>query len=332
VFDPNCEEIMTVTSSRDLVESPASRARAGSPHRRGSRPRRLLRAATPLAWIGPAIILIVIVVLLPVVVMIQSALQQISPDGFVLGWAGVKNFVTLFQEAALSGVLLRTVIWTVGVVAVTMVISLGLAQLFNAHFPGRRVARWALIVPWASSVMMTALIFRWALDANNGVINVILHDVGLLKSFNSNEADWLGRPVSALVWMMVVAVFVSLPFSTYALLSGLQSIPGEVYEAARIDGASRWNLYTGITLPMIRPAILVATLINVINVFNSFPIIWEMTGGGPGYSTSTSTVFMFTLKQSFIGESAAMSVINFAMVIVIVLIYLRATHWKEQVD
>ncbi len=323
---------MTVTSSRGLAEAPASRTGGGSPHRRGSRPRRLLRAATPLAWIGPAIILIVVVVLLPVVVMIQSSLQQISPDGFVLGWAGFKNFLTLFQEAALSGVLLRTVIWTVGVVAVTMVISLGLAQLFNAHFPGRRVARWALIVPWASSVMMTALIFRWALDANNGVINVILHDAGLLKSFNSNEADWLGRPVSALVWMMVVAVFVSLPFSTYALLSGLQSIPGEVYEAARIDGASRWNLYTGITLPLIRPAILVATLINVINVFNSFPIIWEMTGGGPGYSTSTSTVFMFTLKQSFIGESAAMSVINFAMVIVIVLIYLRATHWKEQVD
>jgi multiple sugar transport system permease protein len=287
---------------------------------------------TPLAWIGPAILLIVIVVLLPVVVMVQSSLQQISPDGFVLGWAGIKNFLTLFQESALPGVLLRTVIWTVGVVAVTMVISLGLAQLFNAHFPGRRVARWALIVPWASSVMMTALIFRWALDANNGVINVLLHDVGLLKSFNSNQADWLGRPVTALIWMMVVAVFVSLPFSTYALLSGLQSIPGEVYEAARIDGASHWKLYRGITLPMIRPAILVATLINVINVFNSFPIIWEMTGGGPGYSTSTSTVFMFTLKQSFIGESAAMSVINFAMVIVIVLIYLRATHWKEQVD
>jgi multiple sugar transport system permease protein len=323
---------MTVSSSRGLAEVPTSRAGSGSPQFRGSRWRRLLRALTPLAWIGPAILLIVIVVLLPVVVMVQSSLQQISPDGFVLGWAGIKNFLTLFQESALPGVLLRTVIWTVGVVAVTMVISLGLAQLFNAHFPGRRVARWALIVPWASSVMMTALIFRWALDANNGVINVLLHDVGLLKSFNSNQADWLGRPVTALIWMMVVAVFVSLPFSTYALLSGLQSIPGEVYEAARIDGASHWKLYRGITLPMIRPAILVATLINVINVFNSFPIIWEMTGGGPGYSTSTSTVFMFTLKQSFIGESAAMSVINFAMVIVIVLIYLRATHWKEQVD
>jgi len=294
--------------------------------------RHFARRLAPLAWIGPAIILITVVVLLPVVVMIQSSLQKISPDGFVLGSAGISNFVTLFGETALSGVLLRTVIWTVGVVAATMVISLGLAQLFNARFPGRRVARWALIVPWASSVMMTALIFRWALDSNNGVVNVILHNVGLLKAFNTNEADWLGRPVTALIWMMVVAVFVSLPFSTYAILSGLQSIPEEVYEAARIDGASHWKLYRGITVPMIRPAILVATLINVINVFNSFPIIWEMTGGGPGYSTSTSTTFMFTLKESFIGESAAMSVINFALVIIIVLVYLRVTHWKEQVD
>jgi multiple sugar transport system permease protein len=301
-------------------------------HTQRSRSKKFFRSLSPLAWIGPAIILIVVVVLLPIVVMIQSSLEQISPDGFVLGWAGVKNFVTLFGESALPGVLLRTVIWTVGVVAVTMVISLGLAQLFNARFPGRRVARWALIIPWASSVMMTALIFRWALDANNGVINVLLHDVGLLKSFNSNQADWLGNPIPALIWMMVVAIFVSLPFSTYALLSGLQSIPEEVYEAARIDGASRWKLYSGITLPMIRPAILVATLINVINVFNSFPIIWEMTGGGPGYATSTSTTYMFTLKESYIGESAAMSVINFALVIIIVLVYLRATHWKEQVD
>ena len=102
--------------------------------------------------------------------------------------------------------------------------------------------------------------------------------------------------------MMVVAVFVSLPFTTYALLAGLQTIPDEVYEAARVDGASRWRIYRSITLPLLRPALLVAALINVINVFNSFPIIWEMTRGGPGYETSTTTTFMFMLKQSYIGE------------------------------
>jgi multiple sugar transport system permease protein len=302
------------------------------PRARATRRGRFLRSLAPLAWIGPAIVLIAVVVLWPVVVMIESSLQKISPDGFVLGWAKTQNFQALFHDPALPGVLIRTVIWTVGVVVITMVISMALAQLFNAHFPGRRVTRWALIVPWASSVMMTALVYRWALDANSGVVNVLLHHLGLLKSYNTDQADWLGRPVSAMVWMMVVAIFVSLPFSTYALLSGLQSIPASVYEAAKLDGASGWRQYTAMTVPLLRPAILVATLINVINVFSSFPIIWEMTGGGPGYSTSTSTIFMFILKQSYIGESAAMSVINFAMVIVIVLIYLRATRWKEQVD
>src|SRR6185437_7150115 len=108
------------------------------------------------------------------------------------------------------------------------------------------------------------------------------------------------------------------------------TIPEEVYEAARMDGASHWRLYSSVTLPLLRPALLVATLINVINVFNSFPIIWEMTRGGPGYDTATTTVFMFMLKQSYIGESAAMSVINFAMVIVVVMLFLRLTRWKEQ--
>jgi multiple sugar transport system permease protein len=294
--------------------------------------RRAGRALTPLLWIGPAIALIGVVVLWPVVVMFRTSFQHISPDGFVLGSAGTKNYKNLFDEPDLKGVVIRTVIWVFAVVAVTMVLSLGLAELFNQRFPGRRVARWALIAPWAASVTMTSLVFRWALDPNNGVINVFLHDIGVIKAFNSNESDWLGRPTSAFIWMMVVAVFVSLPFSTYALLAGLQTIPKEVYEAAHVDGASRWRTYLSITLPLLRPAFLVAALINVINVFNSFPIIWEMTRGGPGYQTATSTVFMFQLKSSYIGESAAMSVINFALVIVLVLLFLRATRWREAVS
>jgi multiple sugar transport system permease protein len=299
---------------------------------RGTPLRRIGRAAYPLLWVGPAIALIAVVVLWPVIVMFRTSFQHISPDGFVLGSRGGKNYADLFREPDLKGVLIRTIIWVIAVVTVTMALSLGLAQLFNERFPGRRVARWALIAPWAASVMMTSLVFRWALDANNGVINVFLHDIGVLKAFNTNQADWLGRPTSAFVWMMIVAVFVSLPFSTYALLAGLQTIPDEVYEAARVDGASRWRIYRSITLPLLRPAFLVSALINVINVFNSFPIIWEMTRGGPGYQTSTTTTFMFLLKQSYIGESAAMSVLNFALVIVIVLVFLKATRWKDQVS
>jgi multiple sugar transport system permease protein len=290
-----------------------------------------LRRLSPLLWLGPAIALIGLVVLWPVVVMVQSSFQNISGIGFVAGYNGTANYRQLFDEPDFVSVLVRTVIWVVVVVAVTMAISLGLAQLFNQRFPGRRVTRWALIIPWAASVMMTALIFKWALDPNVGVINVILHHIGVVKKLGSNQADWLGNPTSALLWMMGVAVFVSLPFTTYALLSGLQGIPRDVYEASAIDGATSWKSYLRVTLPLLRPAIVVATLINVINVFNSFPIIWEMTGGGPGYQTATSTIFMVELKQGNVGESASMSTINFLLVIVIVVVYLATTSWKESV-
>jgi multiple sugar transport system permease protein len=300
------------------------------PARKGTAAR-VTRAAAPLLWLGPAIALVGVVVIWPVVVLFRTSLQHFTPNGFLIGSAGMDNFRALFDEPDLRGILLRTVAWVLVVVAVTMLLSLALAQLFNQRFPGRRVARWALIAPWAASVVMTSLVFRWALDSNSGVVNVFLHDLGLVK-FGSNEADWLGRPFSAFVWMMIVAIFVSLPFSTYALLAGLQTIPPELHEAARVDGASPWRSYRSITLPLLRPAFLVAALINVINVFNSFPIIWEMTGGGPGHETATSTVFMYQLKQAYIGESAAMSVINFLLVIIVVLVFLKATRWKDQVN
>jgi multiple sugar transport system permease protein len=287
------------------------------------------RRLRPLPWIAPCLILIAVVVIWPIVTMVQTSTQNITPIGVTIGSAGAQNFTTLLHNPNLPSILMRTVIWVTAVVAITMLLSLGLAQLFNQRFPGRRVARWALIAPWAASVMMTALIFRWMLQPDNGVINVFLHQLGLVQ-FDSNESSWLGRPDSALAWMIGVAVFVSLPFTTYTLLAGLQAIPGELFEAARVDGASRWSGYRSITLPLLRPAFLVALLINVMNVFNSFPIIWEMTRGGPGYQTNTTTVFMYNLKESFIGQAAAMSIVNFTLIIVIVLFFLKVSRWNRR--
>jgi multiple sugar transport system permease protein len=291
--------------------------------RRERRYPRVRAVLAPLPWIGPAIVLIGLVVIWPIVVMFQTSFQNITADGINLGSAGWRNFSGVLDNSNLPGILLRTVIWVAVVVGATMLISLGLAQLFNQRFPGRRVVRWALIAPWAASVMMTALIFRWMLDPNNGAINILLHQLGILHGFNTNQSAWLANPDSAMAWMMVVAVFVSVPFTTYVLLAGLQTIPGELYEAARVDGASLLDTYRRITLPLLRPAFFIGLVINLMNVFNSFPIIWEMTQGGPGYQTSTSTIFMYNLKAINVGESAAMSIINFAIVLVIVFAFLR---------
>ncbi|WP_229070748.1 carbohydrate ABC transporter permease [Actinoplanes sp. DH11] len=300
--------------------------------RRGTPRQRVWAACQPLAWIGPAIVLIFSVVLVPVVLMFRTAFHDIDAVGFDRGFVGWANFEALLREPSLAAVVTRTAVWVVVVVTATMVCSLLLAQLFNQRFPGRRVARWALIAPWAASVFMTAVVFRWMLDPRSGLINIFLHDIGVLPELGTAQADWLGRPSAALWWMIGVAVFVSIPFTTYAILAGLQAIPADVYEAAVLDGASPWRTYRSITLPLLRPALLVAVLINIMNVFNSFPIIWAMTAGGPGDQTATTTIFMYQLKSSSIAESAALSVVNFGIVIVLVVLFLKAAGGRSQVQ
>ncbi|WP_328946281.1 sugar ABC transporter permease [Streptomyces sp. NBC_00250] len=280
----------------------------------------------PLPWIGPAVLLIVVVVLWPVYEMVRTSFLRISSSGFVRGSAGFDKYKQLFEEPSLPSVVAATVVWTLVVVTATMLISLALAQLFNQKFPGRRVTRWSLIAPWAASVVMTAIGFKWMLNQTAGVLNTAMTDLGLIEG----PQDWLGDPSTAWPWMMFVAVFVSLPFTTYTLLAGLQTIPAEVYEAAKVDGTNAWQTYLRITLPLLRPALLVGMVINLINVFNSFPIIWSMTRGGPDSDTATTTVFMYQLKNSDIGQSAAMSVVNFALVVVMVALFLKASRWNQE--
>jgi multiple sugar transport system permease protein len=300
--------------------------------RKLSKRQRTARVLAPLVWIGPATALIGLVVVWPVVVMIRTSMQKVSSFGEINGGAGWNNFKHLFHELAFKGVVERTIVWVIVVVAVTMLASLALAQLFNQSFPGRRITRWALIAPWAASVLMTAIVFKWMLTPGYGLIDILKHHLGLLPNLNGSAADPLGQAKSAMPWLMFVAVFVSLPFTTYTILAGLSTIPGEVYEAARVDGASKWYTYRSITIPLLRPALTVATLINVMNVFNSFPIIWAMTHGQPGYTTTTTTVYMYILKGSDLGESAAMSVVNFGLIIVIVGLFLRFSRWKSEVE
>jgi multiple sugar transport system permease protein len=294
------------------------------PSRRSSTGGRFLRALAPIPWLAPALILIAGVVLWPVVEMVRTSFLKIGTSGYVHGSAGWSKYVELLQEPALPHVLWRTLEWVVVVVACTVLISLSLAQLLNRRFPGRTVVRWALIVPWAASVVMSSIIFKWILDWSHGVANTLLLDLHLI----SKPVDWLGTPDSAFWWMVAVAVFVSVPFTTYVCLAGLQAIPADVYEAAEVDGSGPWSTYRRITLPLLKPALLVGSVINIINVFNSFPIIYTMYTGA-GYDADSTTTFMYKLKETDIGESAATAVVNFILVIVLVLLYLRVTRWNE---
>ena len=284
--------------------------------------------AGPLPWITPMLLLIFGIVLWPVYEMVRTSTLDIGGSGAVRGSAGFANYLELFENPNLAGAVSRTFFWVVSVVAITIFISLFLAQLLNAKFPGRRFVRYALIVPWAASVIMTATSFRWMLDGYYGIINRILGDLGLIEE----PIEWLGNADTSFPWLIVVAVFVSLPFTTFVILAGLQTIPTEVYEAARVDGSTSRKTYFSITLPLLRNSLFIASVINLINVFNQFPIIWVMTGGGPGYTTDTTTTLMYKLafRSQDIGVSASLSVVNFLIVLVFVLIYIRASGFGRK--
>ena len=276
-----------------------------------------------LPWIGPALFLIILVVIWPVIILVRTSFTDISLAGSLLDFNGLANYRDLFANVDLYPVLRRTFLWVFGIVFFTIALSLPLAQLINQNFPGRKFVRWALIFPWAASVVMTSMIWTWILDAYSGELNLTLSELGLI----SEPVDWVGNPSTSFYFLMWVAVFVSIPFTTFVLLAGLQSIPNDIVEAASVDGATSWQIYRRIKFPLLRNSLLIATIINLINVFNSFPIIWVMTRGGPGYDTDTTTTFAYKLAfiESNMGQSTALGVLNFGIILIVVGFYLKAT-------
>ena len=276
-----------------------------------------------LPWIGPALVLILLVVIWPVIELIRTSFTDISLAGSLLDFNGLANYRDLLANTDLYPVVRRTLLWVFGIVFFTVLLSLPLAQLINQNFPGRKYVRWAMIFPWAASVVMTSMIWTWILDAYSGELNLTLTQLGLI----SEPVDWVNNPGSSFYFLMWVAVFVSVPFTTFVLLAGLQSIPADIVEAASVDGATHWQIYRRIKFPLLRNSLLIASIINIINVFNSFPIIWVMTRGGPGYDTDTTTTFAYKLAfiESNMGQSTALGVFNFMIIMVIVGFYLKVT-------
>jgi ABC-type sugar transport system permease subunit len=268
------------------------------------------------------------VVVYPAVELVRASLGRYSITGLYQGAVGLANYARLLEQEALPTVVGNTAGWVAAVVAITLALSLGLAQLLDETFPGRRIVRWALIVPWAASLIMTAKLFVWIYDYYFGLLNRLIVAAG------GTAVDWLGDDRTVMGAMIAVGVFVSLPFTTYVLLAGLQTIPGEVYEAARVDGAGAWRRYRWITFPLLRPALLVATVLNLIYVFNSFPIVWTLNDRNPGFAHDTTITFMYKIAFKSaardVGLAAALGVVNVLLILLAVVAYLRLLPAREE--
>lgn len=299
-------------------------------HRTGSYAVGRVRPLVALAWLAPALALILGVVLFPAVMLFQASRNEYSITGLRKGPAGWRNYTNVLEHPDLGTVLTNTVVWVVAVVALTIVISLGLAQFLVKSFPGRRFVRWVIIVPWAASLVITAQLFVLLYDYNYGLLNHALKSVGLIET----SIDFLGDDSWTMASMVLVGVFVSLPFTIFVFIAGLNAIPDDVHEAAVVDGASPWQRWRRVTLPLLRPALLVATVLNVIYVFNSFPIVYTLNDRNPGYLHDTTITFMYKLafksQEKDVGMSAAAGVINVLLILLVVAVYLKVVNWREE--
>ncbi|MDR4887497.1 sugar ABC transporter permease [Fredinandcohnia sp. QZ13] len=280
----------------------------------------------PYLWLLPSVLLIFTVVLYPIIELLITSVSDMSLSGLRKGFIGLENFKTLFKDATFIKVLKNTLIWTVAVVGISTVLSLGIASLLNQEFPGRRFVRATLIVPWAVSTIITAVIWKWILDFNYGTLNLMLSKLGIIEK----NIYWLADPVLSFPLMIVVGIFVTIPFTSFIFLSGLQSIPSSLYESASVDGANSIKSFFYITLPQLKPALTVSTVLNTIYVFNSFPIIWAITKGDPINRTDLVTTYLYKLafQENKMGEAAAVSVISFILLLSFALFYLKLVTRK----
>ncbi|WP_431044775.1 carbohydrate ABC transporter permease [Streptomyces sp. P1-3] len=216
---------------------------------------------------------------------------------------GLDNFTAILQDEVFWDRLGWTVVWTVSCVAVSFAIGLGLAVMLNRQFKGRTLYRSLLILPWAVPAFVSVFAWRLLYNEKNGILNKILDGGGI------DAVPWLNDPTMAKVSVIAVNVWLGVPFMLVALLGGLQSIPGELYEAAEMDGASPWQRFRHITLPGLRSVSSTVILLSTIWTFNMFPVIFLLTRGGPGDSTEILVTYAYRLSfvnspRDFAGASA----------------------------
>ena len=198
----------------------------------------------------------------------------------------------------------------------------------NADFYGRSVARVVVMLPWAVSLTMTAIVWRWALNGESGMLNSALRGLGLVDQ----NIQWLASAATAFPMQIMIGILVTVPFTTTIFLGGLSSIPDDLYEAAALEGAGPVQQFRRITFPLLKPFVNIAIVLNTIYVFNSFPIIWVMTQGGPANSTDILVTHLYKLafRIGKLGEASAVSLVMLAILLVFTAIYIRLAMRGER--
>lgn len=288
------------------------------------------RARFAYMLILPSLILLTLLKGVPMVQAVIISMQnqvmiRPNPTAFV----GFKHYIrALFEEPDLWLSLMRTVIWTLGSVTGAYVVGLALAVLLNMEIKGRAFFRALFLIPWVIPDVATALLWKWLYGDEYGVINFALRRIGLIEQ----PVLWLADPKMAMPSVILVQIWKLTPIMFIVLLAALQSVPKELYEAANIDGATAWQRFRSVTLPLIRPTSVVITLLASIWTFQSFDIIYLLTGGGPADATKILPTFIYlkAFWASDMGYAAAVGVLMLLCLVTLSVAYLFAYRSQAQ--
>lgn len=279
---------------------------------------------TGVLLVCPALALLFSVILYPLLLNIKMSFQKILMMKPYLGtpFTGLTNYSNTLHDPVFWKAAWQTVVWTLSSVGLQILLGLLVALLLNMPIKGRGFFRGLMLIPWVTPGVVAALTWRWMYDGQFGILNHFLVKTGLI----SEPIIWLGNYHTALFAVIVEHAWKNFPFAAVMLLAALQTIPGELYEAAEVDGASGWQSFIHVTLPQILPTLMLTTLLTTIWTFNNFDTIWLMTEGGPSNATEVLTTYVYKAAfQAFnLGKSASISVLMFLMLFGLVMIYSRA--------
>lgn len=270
------------------------------------------RTAVALPLIAPAQLLIFTLLVIPGIFVLWLSLQS-STFGKAPAFVGLSNYAHVLADAYFWRALLNTVIIIVVVVHVELLLGLGIALLFASGVPAKRFLLAAILAPYAVSEVSAAVIWRFLFDIEAGPVNLALVGLGL------PPLEWSINPTHGLLLISLLSIWLHLPFTFLILYAARLAIPGELYEAAKVDGANALQTFRRVTLPLLMPAILLAILFRYIFVFRIFSEVWLMTGGGPARTTEVVGVYLYLEGFRFNAFGAA-SATGWIMVLVSLLL------------
>lgn len=276
---------------------------------------------------SPAILLLLVMVLYPILYSAWLSLHQYNlRRPRAVEFIGLANYIEIFSTPQFWNAARITLIFSIGSIGTTVLLGTLLALLLNERFPGRSVLRAIALIPWAIPPVVNGLVWQWLFEGQNGLINHILMSVGVIDSYHA----WLAHPTTALPALVIAQVWNHVPFVAIVMLAALQTIPGELYDAARVDGANVFQRFWYVTFPWLSHSLLLVLITQTMVALRTFDIVYVLTGGGPGDSTTVIAWLTYVTTFSFtdFGKGNAYAYIIALVTMTLSILYIRML-WKR---